>query len=76
MVSKKQEFALGVFGLGTVVIAFIAILMQSYNLSLVAAFLAIITMIMTIAFVYTEDEKLQMEIESLAKEKRSRRFRK
>lgn len=72
MVSKKQEFALAFFGLATVLIAFTALLYQNTTIALVAAGCAIIAMVMTIAFVYTEDEKLQAEIEQMAKERKGK----
>jgi membrane protein YdbS with pleckstrin-like domain len=73
MVTRKQEFVLAFVGLAAVLIAFIALLYVNNTLALAAAGLAIVAMIMTIAFVYTEEEKLEGEMEQIRKDERKQR---
>ena len=73
MVSKKKEYALSFVGLVAVVLAFFAILTVNNSLALVAAFFAMVAMIMTIFFIYSEDEKLEGEIKQIRKDERRSR---
>lgn len=55
---KKQEYALGIFGLAAVITAFLAILLVNSTLALTAAGLAVIAMVISISFIYFEQEEI------------------
>ncbi len=74
--NKKQEYSLASIGLAAVAIAFLSLLYVNDTMALVAAVLAIIAMIMTVVFVYLEDEELSKELEEIVMERRKQKGRK
>lgn len=73
---KKQEYSLAFVGLSAVVIAFLSLLYVNDTMALIAAVLAMIAMVMTVAFVYLEDEELSKELEEIVMERRKQKGRK
>ncbi len=73
---KKQEYLLAFVGLSAVVIAFLSLLYVNDTMALIAAVLAMIAMVMTVAFVYLEDEELSKELEEIVMERRKQKGRK
>ena len=68
--NKKQEYALVFFGLAAVVTAFFAILLSNYTLAIIGGALAVIAMVMTLWFVYIEEEEIRADRKEMAAERK------
>jgi len=68
--NKKQEYALAFFGLAAVVVAFLAIVFSNYTLAEAGAGLAVIAMVISISFIFFEQEEIDEDRKEMAAQRK------